>query len=201
MAFKALPEPATSFSFSLYLFNLSPASCQFPNSHTVSHLHTFISGNPSSWNTLCPFGWRGENDTLNIPKIALMFKGALPRFTQTVCEARETDWWQQWHSITWVLSLKNFIQNPIPKCYICVLSLCDSVLNVSEPGWNYAFPLTCHHLNFNSIAKPSPHIALGLLPNDLALKVDLPPDSFHQSLCNFLGKQISSSPWNHIMEC
>lgn len=29
---------------------------------------------------------------------------------------------------------KNLSQNPIPKCHICVLALCGSILNVSEMG-------------------------------------------------------------------
>lgn len=187
---------------SSYLQSLSPVSCHCPKSHTVLYFQAFTTNDPSSWNALCPFGWRGEYDTLNIPKIALIFKGIPPRFTQTGVWSKRnrliaTMALHYLHCITEKFHHQIPFQNAIPVFYhfVTVFWMFQSL----EPGWNYASPLTCHHLKSKAIAKPSPHIALGLCPRK-------PPKLTYLLI-------LSTKPYailleikvlitmNHIMEC
>lgn len=124
LAFKALPNLATSYGLSLYLFYLG-VPWHFPNSHTGRYptsmllfLTIPLPGMPSM-----SFCMEEKVTPSTFPKEHL-FQGILAQI-----HTNKWSWLQQWHSITWVLSQKkknyqNFpSQNVIFVFYHLVIEL------------------------------------------------------------------------------
>lgn len=91
-------------------------------------------------------------------------------------------------------------QNPIPKRHICVLTLCDSVLMFQSQDETMHSPSPVTTWN----SRPLPNLLTVLLwpPAQWPSPQSWPNSQFFPPIpCNFLGKQMFLSPWNHIMEC